>query len=87
LVVMEQLYLLKEKHFVVVGRGQSCHNLTPFVVGERGKDLKDKKKQNQSKTDKERKRQVKSEETSKDQSRISRYSKNESQKPKIKAND
>ncbi|GJU32613.1 hypothetical protein Tco_1176202 [Tanacetum coccineum] len=36
---MEQLYLLKEKHFVVVGRGQSCHNLTPFIVGERGLEV------------------------------------------------
>ncbi|GKA05242.1 hypothetical protein Tco_0684362 [Tanacetum coccineum] len=33
LVVTELLYLLKEKHIVVGGRGQSCHNLTPIVVG------------------------------------------------------
>nr|GFC81353.1 hypothetical protein [Tanacetum cinerariifolium] len=32
----QMLYLLKGKHFVVGARGQSCHNLTPFVVGERG---------------------------------------------------
>ncbi|GJW56043.1 putative germin-like protein [Tanacetum coccineum] len=49
-VVTELLYQLKEKHFVFGGRGQSCHNLTPFVVGERGlkchwyKGLKTKQK-------------------------------------------
>ncbi|GJR05539.1 hypothetical protein Tco_0528523 [Tanacetum coccineum] len=62
-------------------------NVAQAYTAGSGKDIKDKKKQKQSKTDKERKRQVKSEETSKDQSRISRYSKNESQKPKIKAKD
>ncbi|GKC34045.1 hypothetical protein Tco_1046429, partial [Tanacetum coccineum] len=36
LVVTKLLYLLKDKHFVVVGRGQSYHNLAPFVVEERG---------------------------------------------------
>nr|GEV05946.1 hypothetical protein [Tanacetum cinerariifolium] len=36
LVVTELLYLLKEKHVVVVEQGQSCHNLMPFVIGEQG---------------------------------------------------
>nr|GFC59831.1 hypothetical protein [Tanacetum cinerariifolium] len=36
LVVMELLHLLKEKHFIDGGRGQSCHSLTLFVFEERG---------------------------------------------------
>nr|GEV10179.1 hypothetical protein [Tanacetum cinerariifolium] len=35
LVVMEQLHLLKKKHLVVGERGLGCHNLMPFVFGER----------------------------------------------------
>nr|GEW27393.1 hypothetical protein [Tanacetum cinerariifolium] len=35
-VVMEHVHLLKKKRCVVGERGQSCHNLTPFVVEERG---------------------------------------------------
>ncbi|GJU50700.1 hypothetical protein Tco_1220255 [Tanacetum coccineum] len=31
-VVMELLYLLKEKHFVVLVRGQGCHNLSLLSV-------------------------------------------------------
>ncbi|GKG01889.1 hypothetical protein Tco_0306594, partial [Tanacetum coccineum] len=33
---MNLAFLLKEQHFVLGARRQSCHNLTPFVLEERG---------------------------------------------------
>ncbi|GJR89680.1 hypothetical protein Tco_0213691 [Tanacetum coccineum] len=33
---MELVYIVEGGNILWVERGQSCHNLTPFVVGERG---------------------------------------------------